>query len=56
MLFQKINNKACNQDKHLKENYLGNHNSKIQLAENNIINLQKTKAKDFYCLLIKKLN
>ena len=47
---------ACNQDKPLKENYLGNHNTKIQLAENIAIDLQKTKAKDFYWLLNKKVN
>jgi len=48
--------KACNRDKPLKENYLGNHNTKIQLAENTAIDLQKTKAKDFYWLLNKKVN
>ena len=36
--------KACNQDKPLKENYLGIHNTKIQLAENIAIDLQKTKG------------
>jgi len=48
--------KACNQDKPLKENYLRNRNTKIQLAENIAIDLQKTKAKDFYWLLNKKVN
>ena len=48
--------KACTQDKPLKENYLGNRNTKIQLAENIEIDLQKTKAKDFYWLLNEKVN
>ena len=48
--------KACIQDKPLKENYLGNHNTKIKLAENTEIDLQKTKAKDFYWLLNEKTN
>ena len=48
--------KARTQDKLLKENYLGNHNTKIQLAENIEIDLQKTKAKDFYWLLNEKVN
>ena len=48
--------KACNQDKPLKENYLGNHNTRIQLAENIAIDLQKTKVKDFYWLLNKSVN
>ena len=48
--------KACNEDKLLKENYPGNHNTKIQLAENIDIDLQKTKAKDFYWLLNKMVN
>ena len=34
--------KARTQDKLLKENYSGNHNTKIQLAENIEIDLQKT--------------
>jgi len=48
--------KARTQDKPLKEYYLGNHNTKIQLAENIEIDLQKTKAKDFYWLLNEKVN
>ena len=48
--------KARTQDKPLKECYLGNHNTKIQLAENIEIDLQKTKAKDFYWLLNEKVN
>ena len=48
--------KAFTQDKPLKENYLGNRNSKLQLAENIVIDLQKTKAKDFYWLLNEKIN
>ena len=48
--------KAHSQDKLLEENYLGNHNNKIQLAENIEIDLQKTKAKDFYWLLNEKVN
>ena len=48
--------KACTQDKPLKENYLGNHNTKIKLAGNTEIDLQKTKAKDFYWLLNDKTN
>ena len=48
--------KARTQDKLLNENYLGNHNTKIQLAENIEIDLQKTKAKDFYWLLNERVN
>ena len=33
-ILKALETKACNQDKPLKENYLGNHNTKIQLAEN----------------------
>ena len=40
----------------LKEIYLGNRNTKIQLAENIEIDLQKTKAKDFYWLQNNKGN
>ena len=57
MLFRKLLIiKARTQHKLLKENYLGNHNTKIQLAENIEIDLQKTKAKDFYWLLNEKVN